>query len=140
MWGRGSAVIALGVFAGCDVVFRLDDLRGTGGTGDSGVDVGSADASIDGDTIDPRITAQFDFEGNLVDTTSGGIGVCVSSGCSDFAAGKHGMAIALNGSECVQFPLPGSPQFTVAMWINKLSDSGQSVVAKPVGTGGSNSF
>ena len=139
MWCRGSAVIALGLVAGCDVVFRLDDLAATD---DSGVPVDSQDDAnvVDGRTIDPRITAQFDFEGNLVDTVSGGVGVCVGPGCADFGSGKHGMAITLNGSECVQFLLTNPARFTVAMWINKYTDIGQSVVAKPVGTLGSNSF
>lgn len=144
MYACGLAIIML--VAGCDAVFGLDKVHARAdatGNAPSDAPVDSDGASPTPDAPDPRIVARFDFEGTFVEGKSGTAATCISgTGCPTFTTGEHGMGIQLDGTnDCLQFNLPANPtKFTVAFWLNKPNDLGASVVAKPVGPGGSNTF
>ena len=137
----GRLCLVLALLAGCDVVFRLDELHDGGG---GGGDINPVDDSITPDgPVDPRVLARFDFEGTMNEQKTGLPAECLGgSGCPGFKAGKHGMAIELDGNDdCLKFVLPSNPtQLTVTAWINKFTDTGQSVVSKPYAATNSDTF
>ena len=136
------AWLVLAALAGCDVIFRLDDLRPSPDAAtDDAVDPSEDSMPIDGPPLDPRLVARFDFDGSLQDAKSGMLAMCGATACPAFKAGKHGMAIELDGTnDCVRFSIPAVSVFTIAVWINKATDGGQAVVSKPVGAGGFNTY
>jgi concanavalin A-like lectin/glucanase superfamily protein len=132
------AILVVAIGTGCDVVFRLDDVRGDGIEVDAAVD-----AVVDGLLTDPRVLARFDFEGSFVDAKSGLLAAClIGSGCPTFKHGLHGIGVEFDGADdCVKFMLPSNPtQLTVAVWMDKYTDTAQSVVSKPFADTNSDSF
>lgn len=142
MYARGLAALML--VAGCDALFGLDHVQAGADSNN-----GSADALRPDDAPvtmpdgpDPRIVVRFDFEGSLVETKSGIAATCITgTSCPTYKAAVHGMGIELDGiNDCISFNPPANPsKLTVAFWL-KSADRGQSVVAKPFGPGGVNTF
>ena len=142
MRGRPSIVLVLAMLAGCDVVWRLDDVHAPA---DAIVLPDSIDAPGIDAPSDPRLLARFDFEGSLTDGVSGTPAACTGTpGCTMFVTGRHGLGIALDGiDDCLKFTvaLPNNlPEITVAAWVNKGNDNGQSIISKPYGPSISDSF
>jgi hypothetical protein len=140
---RRRLVLLLSVLTGCDMLFGLDHVDRDAGTVVGDIPTPRIDAPVDSSGVDPRIIAHFDFNGTLIDSVSGTAATCVTgTGCPSFKVGVRGMGIQLDGGDdCLRFTLPTNPpQLTVAFWINKSTDAGASLVAKPVGAGGLNTF
>src|SRR5262245_11626611 len=134
MYVRRVLSIALVLLAGCDKVFRLDDVHARAdGNRPADAAVDAADAPPMPDAPDPRIVARFDFDGTFVETKSGNPATCAAGNCPAFKDAVHGMGIELDGvNDCVQFNLPTNPsKLTIAFWIKKPTDIAGSVVAKP---------
>ena len=138
---RALLLLVLASLAGCDVIFRLDDLRARPVDARPDVDSTADSTLIDGPPLDPRLVARFDFDGSFIDAKSGSSAACGVTACPAFRPGKHGLAIDLDGTnDCVRFSIPAVPMFTIAMWVNKATDGGQAIISKPVGSGGFNTY
>jgi len=94
-----------------------------------------ADLPFDADPLTVGLVSHFDFDGTLTDGVTDTVATCPGGNCPTFVPGKHGMAVAFDGtSQCLQFDSPGNlggPNFSVALWLSETTDGRWAIISKP---------